>query len=279
VGKQKGKQIETLTLSSSLGVCISWSGDASRLVAEALGKWIPNIFQDVDTFVSSNDIDAGSNWFGKIQDELARTRFGIVCLTPDNLSRQWIHFEAGAIAKQVAEKTRMIPYLHHVNKTDLTLPLSLYQAVNADKNGTLALIKSLNTVRPQPFDESRVETLFEKWWGDLENTLGNIKSIVSEKKVQRTDRDILEEILTILRNTPKSDTSRRIRERISFFRDQFANDSKSKVERFIQLLHAMEHEQDAIAKSALKDELKSLQNALEPNDIVHNWIVQALKKR
>jgi hypothetical protein len=109
----------------TLGVFVSWSGDTSRRIAEAIGGWVPNVFQHVHTFVSSNDIDAGSNWFGRISEELAATNFGVLCLTGNNLATEWIHFEAGAISKQVSERERVIPYLHGISPSDVGPLLNL----------------------------------------------------------------------------------------------------------------------------------------------------------
>src|SRR3954469_25409728 len=109
------------------GVFISWSGDQSRRIAEGLHQLIPDVFQDVATFVSSNDIDAGSTWSTKILVELGVTEFGIICLTPDNLMKPWIHFEAGALAKRVMDKAKVVPYLWNLSSTDVAPPLSLFQ--------------------------------------------------------------------------------------------------------------------------------------------------------
>jgi TIR domain len=132
MARDKATTKDSQTKAGTVGVFISWSGETSRAIAEALSSLIPNIFQDVTAFVSSNDIDAGSNWFGRISAELATTEFGILCLTQDNLAKQWIHFEAGALAKRITDRTRVVPYLHGVTLSDLSPPLSLFHGVNAD---------------------------------------------------------------------------------------------------------------------------------------------------
>ena len=56
------------------------------------------------------DIDAGERWSNSVQKELEEPRFGILCLTQDNLTAPWILFEAGALAKTV-QNTYVCPYL------------------------------------------------------------------------------------------------------------------------------------------------------------------------
>lgn len=79
-------------------IFFSWSGARSRAVAEALNDWLPRVIQAVKPFYSP-EIEKGAKWSNEIDDALEGTRFGIVCLTPDNLSSTWIHYETGALSK------------------------------------------------------------------------------------------------------------------------------------------------------------------------------------
>jgi hypothetical protein len=80
-------------------VFISWAGTKSRVVAEALHGWLPNVVNAVEPFMSEMDIGKGALGVKVIADQLQSSRFGIICLTADNLSRPWINYEAGALAK------------------------------------------------------------------------------------------------------------------------------------------------------------------------------------
>jgi hypothetical protein len=147
----------------------------------------------------SSNIDAGSRWFGTISSELESTDFGVVCLTPDNLTKPWIHFEAGALAKQVTDKTRVVPYLHGLEPSNVSPPLALFHGVKSDKKGTLSLLQSLNKVRGGRFEQGRLQAVFEKWWPDFERELHSVPTRSTVAAARRTDHEILEEVLAIVR--------------------------------------------------------------------------------
>lgn len=54
-------------------VFISWSGNRSRHVAEALREWLPMVIQAAKPFLSKKDIDKGSRWH--IELAKAQTNF------------------------------------------------------------------------------------------------------------------------------------------------------------------------------------------------------------
>jgi len=45
-------------------------------------------------FFSEEDMPKGKVWFQTIENELKEAKAGIICLTPENLEKQWILFEA-----------------------------------------------------------------------------------------------------------------------------------------------------------------------------------------
>ena len=122
----------------------------------------------------------------------------MICPTQDNLAKPWIHFEAGALAKRVSERARVIPYLHGVSPSDLRPPLSLFQAVKSDFTGTLDLLTSLNGIRSTPFEMARLVEIYAKWKFDFESQLANLKTPQESSAKPRTDRELLEELVTRL---------------------------------------------------------------------------------
>ena len=91
-------------------VFISWSGDRSQALAQALREWLPMVLHYVEPWLSQSDIEAGERWANEVAKELDASKFGIICITRENITSPWILFEAGALAKFMQEG-RVIPLL------------------------------------------------------------------------------------------------------------------------------------------------------------------------
>jgi hypothetical protein len=81
----------------------------------------------------------------------------MICITPDNVSKPWILFEAGALSKAIDQsQVRVCPYLFRIEKPDLKPPLGHFQSAKADKPDTLKLVRSINDdVRKTTFDNGK----------------------------------------------------------------------------------------------------------------------------
>ena len=180
-------------------VFISWSGERSEKVAEALRDWLPSVIQSVDPFMSASDIEGGSRWSNDLARHLEGAQFGLICLTQENLKAPWLLFEAGALSKSI-ENSRVVPFLYEVSSAQLEGPLAQFQASVADKNSTLELVKLINEQSEgDGLDTARLENTFETWWPQLEKALEKIPKATKKAPPSRTDRDILEEILRLTR--------------------------------------------------------------------------------
>ena len=181
-------------------VFVSWSGNRSKVVAASLSKWLPDVFQDLTIWMSAHNIDAGQRWGRELDEQLASTSFGILCLTPENISSAWLLFEAGALSKMIGE-AKVVPYLFQLLTTDVPYPLAQFQGVEATSEGTLDLLRSINSSLERALPPDRLERLFQKWWPDLESAL---KSVPADPKgtstQQRSERALLEEVLQTVRN-------------------------------------------------------------------------------
>jgi len=162
------------SLGSAVKVFISWSGVASREVALALADWFPSVIQSIEPFVSATDISKGANWAAVLQQELADSDFGVVCLAPDNLQSPWLNYEAGAIANSV--ESLVCPVLFHVEKEAVRAPMSQLQLTSLDKADVLLLMRSMNKATPSPLSVASLDNAVTMWWPKLEETLGKIDS-------------------------------------------------------------------------------------------------------
>lgn len=182
-------------------VFLSWSGDESRDVAQVFKDWMPAVIQAVRPYFSPADIEKGARWSSEIAKELEQSKVGIICVTESNLTAPWIMFEAGALAKSM-EKSRVIPLLLGVEPSDLSGPLTQFQAASFNKEEIRKILITVNSALAEgSLEPGILDSVFEKWWPELEENVLSIfeKSQKSTQKKARTERELLEEILEIVR--------------------------------------------------------------------------------
>ena len=182
-------------------VFIGWSGERSKVVAQALRDWLPYVIYAVEPWMSEADIAKGARWGPEIAKKLDETRVGIVCLTPENLDAPWILFEAGALSKKrFAEASHVCTYLFDVGPADLEDPLAQFQHTIANKEDTSRLVQTINQVLGgDALSEEHLKRAFEKWWPELEEALGNVPTPQEKQESKRPEREMLEEILVSVR--------------------------------------------------------------------------------
>ena len=150
-------------------VFISWSGERSKRAAEALREWLGTVLQNARPWMSETDIEKGSRGLDEIARALEGMKVGIICLTPENLTAEWILYEAGALSKTLDAKTRVCTYLlAGLESANLKAPLSLFQWTKANKDDTRKLIHTINKhLDATPVPDGRLDSTFEKGWPDL----------------------------------------------------------------------------------------------------------------
>ena len=185
---------------------ISWSGDLSRQVARLLSSWIQDVLQGTETWVSTDDIDKGSLWFGDISEQLTQTNIGILCLTRENIRAPWVLFEAGSLAKGLS-KSRVCPLLINLRHTDLDPPLSQFNGTLPNKDDMLKLIKTINSHNSgNQLSDGRVQKSFDRWWEEFQSKFAAILATYKPTNdIQRKSlEDMVEEILEISRSLQKA---------------------------------------------------------------------------
>lgn len=181
-------------------IFISWSGERSHAVATALRNWLPKIINALKPWLSSSDIGKGSRWGADMASKLTTAKAGIICLTPDNLHADWILFEAGALSRAV-ETSRVCTLLIGLEPSDLEPPLSQFQATKANEADILALVKTLNrALGEMALAEEHITEAFQMCWPTLKSELDKMPVDKTEGKPVRSERQLIEEILTLVRN-------------------------------------------------------------------------------
>jgi TIR domain len=185
---------------ATMDVFISWSGERSRAAAEALRGWLPKIINAIKPWLSSADINKGARWSTDVASRLETAKAGIICLTPSNLHSDWILFEAGALSKTL-KNTFVCPLLFDLEPSDVQPPLAQFQATRATKSELLKLLKTLNAALAESaLHETHIDEVFEVWWPKLEHQFKTLPAEHSIAKPSRSERELLEEILALVRN-------------------------------------------------------------------------------
>lgn len=185
----------------STKVFISWSGDLSNQLAEAVRQWLPGVLQFVKPYFTPSDIEKGTKWASDIAGELESSDIGIICLTEDNLNKPWILFESGALSKNL-ETSRVCTLLFGIDSTDLKGPLTTFQTTKFEKTDFKKLVKSINkTGGDNKLEDTVLDEVFDMWWGKLESQIHSILEGQggAEEAQHRSERDMLEEILELSR--------------------------------------------------------------------------------
>jgi hypothetical protein len=157
----------------------------------------------VKPYFTPADIDKGAKWASEISKELAASSVCIIILTRENLSSSWIMFESGAISSTL-ENARVCPIIFGMEPTDLQGPLAQFQITRFLKEDVRKLFKTINALAAEnKLDEAVAESVFNKWWPDLED---GIKAVLDghvakpDSKKIRSDRELIEEILLLTRS-------------------------------------------------------------------------------
>lgn len=188
---------------AGMKIFISWSGEASEEVANALNEWLRMVVQQFKPFLSSEHIRAGQKWGDRLASELQDTRCGLICVTKQNQSEPWLNFEAGALAKAVQDaESRVIPLAIDLNPEEINFPLAQFQAKPLEKEALRQVVTSLNELCNQKLSEKTLDEAFDTWWPKLDAELKECekarasKSGGASKADKRSAHDLLEEILT-----------------------------------------------------------------------------------
>ncbi len=178
---------------------LSWSGDRSKALANALKAWLPLILYYVEPWVSESDIDAGARWSDEVAKQLDGCNFGILCVTRENVIAPWILFEAGALAKML-DGSKLIPLLFDLEFSEITGPLAQFQGKKAERNGLLEVVSSINAMSSVKVPDERYRQLFDALYPQLEASLNAIPKSVDVTKRSRPQSEVIEDLVTAVRS-------------------------------------------------------------------------------
>jgi hypothetical protein len=191
-------------------VFISWSGELSKKLAEAVREWLPATLQFVKPYFTPVDIEKGAKWMSDISGELSKSHVGIICLNRENLSSPWILFEAGALSKNL-DRSRVCPLLFGLEPAEVEGPLSVFQATRFTREDFKGLVETINNAGgDSKLDKRVLENVFEKWWPGLKEQVDKIQAEhpPADENARRPVEDMVQEILELVRLQVRRQRSR-----------------------------------------------------------------------
>lgn len=201
-------------------VFLSWSGQRSKMVAQALTDLLPGILQPIQCWMSEGDLPKGKPWFDELAKALSTITFAVVCVTKENARSPWMLWEAGFLSLPTALGDRRVaPLAIGFPKGSLDGPLSIYQGTDTTRDDILRLIRAINDTLPT---ESRIAaatlaTTFDWGWPRLEERIQSaVNARVQEQAAPEVDeKQQISEILALLRQQQRdSAESRELEHRV-----------------------------------------------------------------
>ena len=191
-------------------VFLSWSGGRSHKIALVFRDWLPSVIQEIEPYVSSEDIDKGARWSTDIAKELEDSTFGILCVTRENIDAPWLTFEAGALSKTM-DKSFVSPFLFGIKRSEVDGPILQFQSTIFEKEDLHKLVNTLNKAcEKNGLPPERLNKAFDVWYPTLKAELNALKGKpeAEEEKSEGALKDahaqeILEEILDLSRSNQK----------------------------------------------------------------------------
>ena len=243
-------------------VFISWSGERSRAVAEALRTWLPRVIQSVRPWMSQEDISAGSRWLSEVSTVLDSSQIGILCVTPENQHNPWLLFEAGALSKSI-DHSRVCPLLFDMTAGQLSGPLTQFQAHTLSQQGVLRILSALNDeLGDGKLPALELNEILDVWWPHLERQIGAIGAVPAPSDARSTQEQ-LDELLGLARERIRRENLR-------------LEAARSKDERFDRMFSMMDQSLLAVSDSQtiakkiqgnVKDTFASILEKIDRNEV------------
>lgn len=183
-------------------IFISWSGPRGKAAAEALRTWIPRVIQRARPWMSETDIEKGTQGLLEITKALDAPQIGISCITPESMNAPWLLYEAGALARSIADRSKVCTVLlAGLKPEDVPPPLGQFQATQIDKTEFRKLTSTINNALGQEaVSESNLDPIFDALWPDLEEKLRSAEALSTDVATKRDPVEMLAELLAIARH-------------------------------------------------------------------------------
>lgn len=171
-------------------VFIGWGNKRGKDIANILYEFLVNFFNDeIDFYLSLNEKKI--NWASNILEETKKAKLGIFCILKENITSLWMHYEAGALGKNI------YPILFDVKESNLVGPFNLLNPTIFGEEEFKKIIIEINKLCSSPLKERALDYNYPAQWKSLDLKVKNILSKTDD--ISEIDKDVM--IQEILFNT------------------------------------------------------------------------------
>jgi hypothetical protein len=186
-----------------LPVFICWSLPLSEQIASILRQWLEDVVPSIAPWFSGDDIETGKFWRSELFKSLDRSTVGIVIVTPTNVNRPWLNFEAGRLSSGIESKGGVVmPLLVNLESADITnTPLSTLNVVTFSESGVWKIVKAIHERTGNDMAEKMLKNLFDLNWAELSAAVTDAiaQAVANDpdnaKPEQRNLSDVLEDLI------------------------------------------------------------------------------------
>jgi hypothetical protein len=138
-----------------------------------LRDWLDDVIPSIAPWFSGDDIETGKFWQSELFKSLDRSTVGIVVVTPTNVNRPWLNFEAGRLSSGIESKGGVVmPLLVNLKSADITgTPLSTLNVVTFSESGVWKIVKAIHERTGNDMTAKMLKDLFDLKWGELSDAV------------------------------------------------------------------------------------------------------------
>jgi hypothetical protein len=147
-----------------MSICISCLSPMSRSFAQTMREWLLDLFPGVDIeILAENDSekDVLQGWI----ETLRGARVGLLCVTPDVIQHQWLHFHLGLLLRHTGVEGLVAPVFLDVSPEDVSpTPLHILQATRFNITDFALLTSQIHQRAAPTLDPRQVIARFDGSW-------------------------------------------------------------------------------------------------------------------
>lgn len=190
---------------------LSWEGEESKCIAIQFKKLMEGVFYPaLNAYMSAVDAPLGKRGVEDLSRQLSECNYGVCLVNKENARAPWIHYEAGAIAKENPISRLIVLLLDNDPGCIEGTPLQDFKYCFLSYDGILEIVETMIDICGLSGNKEIFIDRLKGKWSEFETQCKNISSEIQTKgnNPEKTEMDNLDPIMHMLvdiRNYLKDD--------------------------------------------------------------------------